>query len=200
MKISVILGHPKKGSFNHAIAQAVVDALHKNLHEVFYHDLYDERFDPILDHGEMFKECRLSPAIKLYCKEISGSDAIIIVHPNWWGQPPAILKGWIDRVLRPGVAYDFLDGNNGEGVPKGLLRAKTALIFNTSNTPSHREMKVFGDPLSALWEKCIFNLCGVKDVRRKMYNVIVASTPKQREMWLQDVTRTVNRFFPPDSR
>jgi len=54
-----------------------------------------------------------------------------VVHPNWWGQPPAILKGWIDRILRPGVAYQFLEGDAGEGVPVGLLKAETALIFNT---------------------------------------------------------------------
>ena len=56
-------------------------------------------------------------------------------------QPPAILKGWIDRVMRPGVAYEFLEGDSGEGVPNGLLKAKTALVFNTSNTPEDRELK-----------------------------------------------------------
>jgi NAD(P)H dehydrogenase (quinone) len=54
--------------------------------------------------------------IELHCREIADVDGII-VHPNWWGQPPAILKGWVDRVLRPGVAYRFLEGDAGEGVP-----------------------------------------------------------------------------------
>ena len=53
-------------------------------------------------------------------------------------QPPAILKGWIDRVMRPGVAYEFLEGGSGKGVPNGLLKAKAALVFNTSNTPEDR--------------------------------------------------------------
>ena len=56
------------------------------------------------------------------------------------GQPPAILKGWIDdRVLRPGIAYEFIEEDSGEGVPNGLLKAKSALVFSTSNTESHRE-------------------------------------------------------------
>jgi len=45
------------------------------------------------------------------------------------------LKGWIDRIFRPGVAYEFNEGDKGEGIPVGLLKAKKAIVFNTSNTP-----------------------------------------------------------------
>lgn len=123
-------------------------------------------------------------------------DGIIIVHPNWWGQPPAILKGWVDRVLCAGVAYEFVDGDGGEGVPVGLLKAGTALVFNTSNTPAPREREVFGDPLETIWKNCIFDLCGVSNFYRTMYTVMVTSTPGQRAAWLDDVRETVNRFFP----
>jgi putative NADPH-quinone reductase len=119
-----------------------------------------------------------------------------VVHPNWWGQPPAILKGWIDRILRLGIAYQFLEGDAGEGVPVGLLKAETALIFNTSNTPCERERSVFGDPLERLWNDCIFDLCGVKHVYQKMFGIIIMSTAKQRLQWLEEVKATVNRYFP----
>jgi len=69
----------------------------------------------------------------------------VIVHPTWWGQPPAILKGWIDRVIRPGVAYRFREGDAGEGIPDGLPAAKAALVFTTSDTPPEREMAVIGE-------------------------------------------------------
>jgi len=121
----------------------------------------------------------------------------VIVHPNWWGQPPAILKGWVDRVIRPGLAYEFLEEDGGEGVPIGLLKAKVALIFNTSNTPEERELEVFGDPLDALWVNCVFGLCGVGDVRRKTYSVVVTSTPEERRSWLADVREIVGKSFPP---
>jgi len=55
----------------------------------------------------MAKDAALPDAIKQHCEEIALVDGIVIVHPNWWGQPPAILKGWVDRVIRPGVAYEF---------------------------------------------------------------------------------------------
>ncbi len=110
--------------------------------------------------------------------------------------PPAILKGWIDRVMRPGVAYRFLEGDGGEGVPVGLLRAKAAIVFNTSNTPAEREQNVFGDPLETLWKTCIFDLCGVKTFHRRMFGVMVTSTPEQRARWLEEVRRTMDGFFP----
>ena len=139
MKVSVILAHPNKESFNHAIAETAMAALEQNGHEAVLHDLYAEGFDPILPGDEIPEEATLAPEIEAYCREISSADGIIIVHPNWWGQPPAILKGWVDRVFRPGVAYRFLEGDQGEGEPVGLLRARAAIVFNTSNTPPERE-------------------------------------------------------------
>lgn len=198
MKVSLIVAHPNKASFNHAIAESAVDELRRNNHKIFYHDLYDEKFDPILQADEIPKDVILPVEIDNLCEEIAQSAGIVIIHPNWWGQPPAILKGWVDRVIRPGVAYEFLEGDGGEGIPNGLLKGKTALVFNTSNTPAEREQKVFGDPLEALWKNCIFDLCGVKDFYRKMFAVIVTSSEKQRKAWLQEVRETVNRFFPTE--
>lgn len=196
MIISVILAHPDPNSFSHAIASAATETLHKHGHEVAFHDLYAERFDPILLNEEIPREAMLGPVLKRHCDEIAAADGIIVVHPNWWGQPPAILKGWIDRVIRPDVAYRFVDGDNGEGVPVGLLKARAALVFNTANTPEQREREVFGDPLETLWKNCIFGLCGVETFHREMFGVMVTSTEKQRAEWLQRVREAVEKHFP----
>lgn len=198
LKVLIILAHPNQGSFNHAISDVVSQSLKKNGHDVIFHDLYTEKFDPILSYEEIPKSAKLDPVIDQHCKEVSGVDGIIIVHPNWWGQPPAILKGWVDRVIRAGVAYEFEEGDNGEGVPIGLLKANTALVFNTSNTSKEREMKLFGDPLETIWKNCIFDLCEVKNFSRKMFEVIVSSTSQQRQAWLEEVKDIINNFFPQD--
>ncbi len=195
MKVSVILGHPKKGSFSHAIAETVVNALREQGHEVALHDLYEEKFDPVLFSDEIPKDAEVAPAIKQHCDELAAADGVVVIHPNWWGQPPAMLKGWIDRVIRPGVAYEFLVGDKGEGVPRGLLKAKAALVFNTSNTEARREQKMFGDPLETLWKNCIFGLCGVRNVRRRTFGVIVTSTAAQRRAWLREVKAQVKSCF-----
>ena len=196
MKILLILAHPNKESFNHAIAQAAIETVEGNGHQVIFHDLYAEKFDPIIPYEEIPKNAELDPELFKHCQEISYVDGIIIVHPNWWGMPPAILKGWIDRVIRAGVAYQFLEGDQGEGVPIGLLNADNVIVFNTSNTPAKREREVFGDPLENIWKKCIFGLCDIKNIHRKNYGVIVTSSQEEREKWLKDVAKTVDSIFP----
>jgi NAD(P)H dehydrogenase (quinone) len=195
MQISVILAHPDKQSFNHAIAQAAIAELTRNGHQVIFHDLYAEKFDPILLAEEIPKGKTLPQEVELHCQEISCADGIIIIHPNWWGQPPAILKGWVDRVIRPGVAYQFLEGDQGEGIPVGLLKGTTALVFNTANTRAEREAKVFGDPLETLWKNCIFGLCGIETVYRETFSVVVTSTFEQRREWLERVQEIVRIHF-----
>ena len=196
MQISIILAHPDPASFNHAIAQTAVEAIKTNGHKVFFHDLYRGKFDPLLNQNEIAEDAPLPAAIKIHCKEIAAADGIVIVHPNWWGQPPAILKGWVDRVIRPGIAYKFLEGDSGEGVPQGLLKARTALVFNTSNTETQRENNVFGDPLETIWKNCIFRLCGITNFRRRIFNVVVTSSQTQRKNWLDLVKQDIDIFFP----
>ncbi len=196
LKITLILAHPEKSSFNHAIAQTAVSQIKKNGHIVFFHDLYSEKFASVLHSSEIPSDARIPPEIQTYCNEIKNADGIVIVHPNWWGQPPAILKGWVDRVIRPGVAYNFIEGDSGEGIPTGLLRARSAIVFNTSNTPEPREKEVFGDPLQLIWKNCIFGLCGVPDFHREMFRVIITSTEKMRKKWLKRVEEIISGFFP----
>lgn len=199
MRISVILGHPEPRSFNHAIAAAARDQLLADGHEVNFHDLHAEGFDPLLTPAELASHGPIPNSLAGYCAEAAAADGFVIVHPNWWGQPPAVLKGWVDRVLRAGVAYRFDEGDNGEGLPIGLLRAKAALVFNTSNTPAAREQSVFGDPLEVLWKRCIFEFCGVKTVDRRMFGVIVTSTAAERTRWLAETRALVAARFPAPS-
>lgn len=195
-RVSVILAHPDDGSFNHAIARTAVERLEANGRTVFFHDLYKEDFNPALTFEELSKCAPLPLVIEEYCAEIAEADGIIIIHPNWWGQPPAILKGWVDRVLRPGIAYEFLEGDSGEGIPRGLLKARVALVFNTSNTESKREKNIFGDPLETIWKNCIFGLCGVANFSRRIFSVVVTSSEIQRKNWLDEVERDIDAFFP----
>ena len=197
LKISIILAHPDKESFNHAIAEIAAYQIKKNGHDVIFHDLYAEKFDSIIPGSEIPSDALLPSEIGAHCSEIKQADGIIIVHPNWWGQPPAILKGWVDRVLRPGVAYNFVEEDKGEGVPIGLLKARSVVVFNTSNTPRKREETVFGDPLQLIWKNCIFDLCGVPEFYREMFRVIVTSTLVMRKKWLKKVQNIVSDMYSP---
>jgi putative NADPH-quinone reductase len=191
-KVSIILGHQHEGSFNHAIAALAKTTLEKNGYEVRLHDLYAEKFDSILPHEEIGGPVN-DPLVQQHLTEIAEADGIIIVHPNWWAMPPAIMKGWIDRVMRQGVAYRFENG-----APKGLLKAEHALVFTTSNTPKEVELKWFGDPLENLWTTCILTYCGAKNVKRTNYESVIMSSAEQRAGWLADVAAQVGAAFPAE--
>jgi len=199
MEILLVLANPNTTSFNHAIAHRAQKTLEASGHTVIFHDLYEEKFDPILPGHEIPRDVDLPEIIAQHCHETQNADGIIIVHPNWWGMPPSILTGWVDRIMRPGKAYTFVEGDNGEGVPVGLLKADKAIVFNTSNTFEDREQEIFGDPLERIWKDCIFDLCGVPETYRQTFGVIVTSTHEERQAWLTEVEEKVGKIFPADS-
>jgi putative NADPH-quinone reductase len=193
MKVLIIIGHQQQGSFNHAIAQTAMEELKAGGHEVVYHDLYAEEFDPILPADQVPKDAALDPVVKQHCDEVRAADGYVIVHPNWWGMPPAILKGWVDRVIRQGTMYEF--GPNGV---VQHLKGRRALVFTTSNTPREDELRFYGDPLENLWKNCIFGLVGVEDFQRRNFESIIMSTAEQRRGWLEEVRKLVRERFPSD--
>jgi len=192
-QICIILAHPYERSLNAAIANVAVEKLQNSGYEVKFHDLYKENFNPILSGTELVSDESDDELLKAHQKDIVSAHGIVIVHPNWWGEPPAILKGWIDRVLRQGVAYEFARGG---GLPIGFLKAEAAVVFNTSNTPETRENEIFGDPLERIWKSCIFDFCGVKTFERLMFRVVADSDEAERKVWLEQVKGVLDRRFP----
>lgn len=196
MNVSVILAHPKLGSFNHAIAQTARETLSGLGHRVSFHDLQAEGFDPVYTAAELEREAVLPPVVARHLEEVCAADGLVVVHPNYWSRPPAILCGWVDRVLRPGRAYRFVPDGRGGARPEGLLRVRVALVFNTANTPQEEEEARFGDPLEVHWRKVVFGLCGVPRVYRRNFSPVITSTPEQRQAWLAEVTRAVREHLP----
>ena len=194
MNILIVLAHPRPGSFNHAIADKVRQTLTESGHRVTLRDLCAEGFDPEFTAAELERGNVAPPQVREHADLVLAADGIVVIHPNWWAMPPATLKGWLDRVLRPGEAYRFGTNDKGEGVIIGQLKARAALVFTTSNTPREAELTLYGDPLDNLWKTCIWGFCGIPRVERRNFEPVIASTPEIRAGWLDDVaslTRTV---------
>jgi putative NADPH-quinone reductase len=187
MRIGVYVAHPRHGSFNHALFDAVVDELRQRGCEVLAHDLCAEGFSPVLTAEEtetvQAAERSEDAQLDLHRAEVATLDGLVFVHPNWWGMPPAVLTGWMQRVFVPGVAYKL---GTAEGEPVGLLRAGRALVLNTSDTPAEREHGEFGDPLQRVWAACVLPYVGVADVRRVVFRTVGDSTDGQRADWLRE--------------
>lgn len=182
-----VVAHPSPTSFSHAMAAQAAATLREAAFDVREHDLYAEGFNPVQPVGEALNTASDDALVERHCEELKRADLILVFHPNWWSQPPAILKGWVDRVFRLDTAYAYPENTGPDGVPVGLLRARAAFVFNTSNTPDERERGVFGDPLDTLWKTSIFGLCGVASVTRRMYGPMAASTAQDRARWVGEV-------------
>jgi putative NADPH-quinone reductase len=182
-----IVAHPSPTSFSHAMAAQAGIVLRAAGFAVREHDLYAEGFNPVQPVVEALNTASDDELVERHCAELQQADLILVFHPNWWSQPPAILKGWIDRVFRLNTAYAYPEGAGPDGVPVGLLKAREAFVFNTSNTPVERERDVFGDPLERMWKTSVFGLCGVATVTRRMYGPMAASGAQDRERWIGEV-------------
>lgn len=183
MKALIVLAHQKaEGSFCQALAQTAVETLSSAGYEVTLKDLYAEKFDPVLTQEELARSPEETTGpIREEIEQVLTSDFYVIIHPNWWGMPPAILKGWIDRVIRQGFCYAFTaDG------PIRKLEGRKGIVFTTGNTPPDIEVNVLGDPLENLWKNIVFKTVGVDDFARINFASVIMSTPEQRTEWLKD--------------
>ena len=201
--VLVLLAHPRPGSLNHALAERVHAALAAAGREVWFHDLYAEGFDPVLTAEEAYTsggraedvaEATADPLLRRHRAELAAAGGLVAVHPNWWGKPPAILGGWLDRVPVPGVAYRLDDAG---GAPTPLVALRHLLVVNTSDTPADREAEAFGDPLDAIWRRCLAPYLGGPEVTRLVLRVVADATPAERAGWLDDVERTAKELFSP---
>lgn len=109
----VVFAHPDHESLNGEVLVRVVESLRRHGHEFRLRDLYAEGFESRLSMAERrahFDPPENKPALASHFDDLTWCDVLILVHPTWWGQQPAILKGWIDRVWAHGVAWDLPEG------------------------------------------------------------------------------------------
>lgn len=177
----LVVAHPDSGSFNHALADAASSAAVEAGAEVRLHDLYADGFDPRMPASEVGTTLFADALTARYAADVLAADAFVVVHPVWFFQLPAIVKGWVDRVLREGVVYRV----GGGGETESLLRARAALVLNTANSPAGVEAGL-GDPVERFWREVVFGFGGVEDVRRARFAKVEGSTVTQRRQWLEE--------------
>ena len=181
----LILGHPSPDSFNAALADAYADAALKAGRELRRIDLHAQRFDPIL-HGAYRGEQALEPDLQAAQADILWAEEIVWVYPVWWGGLPALLKGFLDRVLLPGFAYKFHQGHRSWDK---LLKGRNARIVVTLDTPGWYDRLAYGRPAWRQMKHTILQFCGMKLLSTTTFAPIATSKLEQRERWLAEVRR-----------
>ena len=136
MRTLVVIAHPSTDSFCHALTDRAVAGLRAAGHDVTVLDLYAEGFRVAMSadertayHGD---EPILDPVVGLHADAVLAAEALVFVYPTWWSGLPAILKGWLERVLVPGVGFRFDEKGK---VRPGLGQVRHLVGISTYGSP-----------------------------------------------------------------
>lgn len=193
MRVLVVYCHPKPESFTAAMRDAVVEGLKQAGHEPQVVDLYAENFDPRLsaeEHASYEDPNSNGRGLEHYIDEIRTTEGIVFVFPTWWYDMPAMLKGWLDRVWVPGVAFDLRDGKTIE--PK-LQNIRFMGAVTSCGAPWWWS-KLVGEPHRRILMRGMRSLCA-KTCRQVWLGCYQMdhSTPKKRATFLAAVRRRMAR-------
>jgi NAD(P)H dehydrogenase (quinone) len=177
MNAMVVLCHPYERSFCHAVAKAVTDGLSPAV----LHDLYAEQPDPLLTGAEIARRFSMDEQIQAYSAEVARCDLLVVVHPDWWSGPPALLKGWIERVLRPGIAYDWEGPEFEEKHHVPLLTHTRLAVFVTTDRTNDRPP----GPIEGFWRD-VAEYSGMDLTEYTLYGDLRRSGHRQRREWLAE--------------
>jgi len=132
----VLLAHPNPDSFSHAIASRVVATLDGMGHDVVLRDLYAEGFRTAMTAEEhvayQTDQPVLDPQVAEHVGELRRADTLVFVYPTWWSSVPAILKGWFERVMVPGVGFVFDERGK---VRPGITGVRRIVGISTYGSP-----------------------------------------------------------------
>ena len=182
----VLLAHPNPGSFNHAVCNAFMEGLDQAGASYEVNDLYASRFNPMMagDDFNQFEDGGALPADVLDEQaKVERADCLALIYPVWWNEAPAILKGWFDRILSKGWAYDI----TADGDFKALLKLRKVVILNTADNPIQL-LEETGLNAAARLTKAdgTFTFCGAAEVDHRILGE-VSSDEEGRRRFLKEV-------------
>ena len=183
-KVFLIYGHYKDNSFNAAIKNEFIKQVELNGNSVDVVDLYKEKFNPVFAGEEPDQE------VLDHRKRIENSDIIVLIAPIWNFRMPAIVEGWIDKVLAPPWAFRFKKLFGNYGYPLGNLKGKKAIVFCTYGSPQFAVRTFFLNMPTKRLRRGVFNICGITDVIYKRFFAVPFVSEKKRKKFLEDVRNT----------
>ncbi|MFY0690232.1 MAG: NAD(P)H-dependent oxidoreductase [Cyclobacteriaceae bacterium] len=179
-KTLIIQGHPDKESYNQALAKAYYKGAVEAGAEVKEINISELDFNPNLQYGYR-KRTELEPDLLDAQEKIKWADHIVLIHPVWWGSVPALLKGFFDRILLPGFAFQKRE--NSLWWDK-LLKGKSARIIATMDQPGWYYRLIYNRPSMNAIKKLTFQFIGVTKVKSTSIGPIKNSTDQFRAKWL----------------
>lgn len=165
MNVLLIFTHPNHQSLTYAFAQEVLKGCRENpnVTAVEVLDLYGEAFDPVLvfHQEKRRRDMHKDPELEKYRNQLLWADKLVFVYPIWWGRPPAMLLGYIDKMFSAGFAYRA----DGKLIPEGLLKGKSVVCISSMKGPAFYPLFWLNNAHKTLMRKALFNYVGIRKVK-----------------------------------
>lgn len=196
MKVALVIAHPYEGSYCRALLAAAQEGLREGGHEIELFDLDAEKFDPVLSRADLAQFARaqqpggpdlaaLDPKAVAFAGRLNGCDHVVLIFPIWWELMPALMKGFIDKVIFPGLCYRYERG--GTRLVKLSDRLRAVTMITTMNTPSILYRWVFGGAIRFAVLRGVFWKIGVPSRTWLDFAMVKSASPQKRQKWLEGV-------------
>ena len=195
MKILIVFNHPYEGSYCNAILESAMNGLQESGQPCDLIHLDKDGFNPVMNAAELkaFAQARTMGAKVLkdldvqtldYAARLQQAEHLVLVFPVWWELMPALMKGFIDKLIFPGIAYGYTE----RGMMKSTLtRLKKVTIISTMNTPGPIYRFIFGNALRGALLMGTFRKIGCRNLKWISLTRVKGVTQEKRMKWLQDI-------------
>ena len=183
---TVIFSHPWDGSFNRAILDQVMKKLDETKEKYTVIDLNKDGFNPVMTEKELSLYSQgksIDPLVLKYQEILKNTDELILIFPVWWMSMPAILKGFFDKVMLRGFAYE-----SGKYGIKGLLPIKSAKMITTAEAPKFL-LNIMG--FGMMMRKANLGGVGIKNTKWIHYSLRAKGKDEDRKKFLEKVGKFV---------
>ncbi|AWB46529.1 NAD(P)H dehydrogenase [Paenibacillus sp. CAA11] len=181
MNLLVIYTHPNHQSLSYAFLQEVLRGSRENsgIKQIQVLDLYEEGFDPrlVFNEHKRRRDMHQDPELERYREQLRWADRIVLVYPIWWGRPPAMLLGYIDRMFASGFAYR----DKGGLLPEGLLKGKSVVCISSMKGPGGYPLLWLHNAHKVLMRKALFNFVGIRKVKFFEFGSMESNKGRQKE-------------------
>lgn len=195
MRCLIVYSHPRANSFTAAIRDHVISQLTASGATCRIHDLYADGFSPALSAEDLLNYAKPNPTqapVPSYIDDLLWADSLIFVYPTWWYGPPAMLKGWMDRILLPGIAFHMPKG--GGDIAPGLTHITRLAVFTTCGASQWLTVLI-GEPGKRIFFRGLRLLCHRRCKTRYIAHYSMdRSTAQTRAAHLNRIARTLARF------
>lgn len=200
MKVVIVFNHPYKNSYCNAVLQSVQSGLKKAGHTIDLMHLDDDNFDPVMRAKDLeaFAKSKyeamnviesLDTQVLNYKQRLEEADHMVFIFPIWWELMPALTKGFIDKVIFPGVAYDYAN-TYGTKMVSRLKNIKGLTVITTMNTPSILYRLVFGNAVKKAILTGTFWKLGFPKRKWISLNMVKFVSDSKRKKWLMKLEKS----------